>query len=139
MLYGRESILPDEVTQTTYVGDQDFERAVEDHIEQMCEINRKALDENRHYQSIMKSNFDRRFIKSRDPHQFKVGDKVLFNVKRKIGFVEEVSNAMDRAMYTITKVSEGQLFDLEYLVGVEQQRFICVHPEFLKPFRGQVS
>ena len=55
MLYGRESILPDKVTQITYVGDQDFERAVENHIKQMVEINRQALDKNRKYLLIMKS------------------------------------------------------------------------------------
>ena len=47
MMYGWEAILPEEITYVTYLSNENYETAVENHIGRMLAINKKAKGKTR--------------------------------------------------------------------------------------------
>ena len=86
---------------------------MENHICHMVELNKKAIQENCKYQLVMKYAFDQKKVKSQGSHEFKIGDCVLLNVKKRL-----VSMKKHQTQWigpcTITNIGPGQLYNLEY-------------------------
>ena len=82
-MYGHEPLMPDKISFTLYLSDEDYEVALSSHIQDMMELNQSALQNNQQVHSITKKWFNRKFVHKQTTN-FKVGDLVLFNVKNRV-------------------------------------------------------
>lgn len=54
LLYGRDTLMPDKLPFTEYKSNEDYEQALNSHIETMIATNRKAMEKNQLYQDKTK-------------------------------------------------------------------------------------
>ena len=85
----------------------------------------------------VKRNFDRKFVKKRQPHNFVVGDIVLMNVKKRIKDIKNVE-VQWIGLCTVVYKRPNQLYDIKYKCEGSTIKYLRVHPEFLKLYIGQV-
>ena len=113
MLYGKEALMPEEIPHVTYVSNDSYEVAVEKHINKMLAIYQEAIKKNRVSVQRSKENFDRKFVKKTQPHDFVVGDIVLMNIKKRIKDIKNVK-VQWIGPCTVVYKRPGHFYDIEY-------------------------
>ena len=62
LLYGREGLVPDEISHVEFSREDDYNLAVENHIEQLVETHNQAMSNDRNYHEKMKLAFDKKKV-----------------------------------------------------------------------------
>ena len=136
MLYGREPITSNELKFVDFVEPASYEVAVQSHIKDMIAIHNKALEANRGYQLKYKKQWDLRRVHHKNVLVYQLDQRVWYDVHRSLRTKEKgISKWLGPC--TVSHIYPGNLYDLEYLVDSLAFKFRQVHPQFLKPFRGE--
>lgn len=138
MMYGREPIMPEEINFIKFKEIEDYNRAVFNHIQNLLEIHELALNRQKIYVEGMKRQFNLKKVGTREVTDFKVGDLVWINVHRRLKSKGKGGLHWEGPCEIVEK-SLGGLFNLEYKTGISTVKFNRIHPQFLKPFRGESS
>lgn len=135
MLYGRESILPQEIQYTKFQTIEDHEKAVENHIRKMLSIHEVALKKRIEYQSKMKAYHDDKKIGHKEVQDFPLESLVWVNIERQ-KLVKKKGEAKWIGPCKVIEILPGPLFRLEHDNGLTITYFERVHPQFLMKFQG---
>ena len=80
LLYGREGLVPDEISHVEFSTEDDYNLAVENHIEQLVETHNQAMSNDRNYHEKMKLAFDKKKVGKRLVTNFILGDHVWMDI-----------------------------------------------------------
>ena len=80
LLYGREGLVPDEISHVEFSTEDDYNLAVENHIEQLVETHNQAMSNDRSYHEKMKLAFDKKKVGKRLVTNFILGDHVWMDI-----------------------------------------------------------
>ena len=137
MLYGREAGLPEEIGLVEYETYENYEEAVQSHVENLLEIHRIANYTNQVYWNKTKAYFDSKQIGNKAIEMFVREDLVWLDVRR-----QQYKSPKQAVKWIgpcqIVDITPGPLFDLEYHNGTTMQKFTRMAPPFMKLFLGEL-
>ena len=82
LLYGREGLVPDEISYVEFSTEADYNLAVENHIEQLVETHNQAMSNDRQYHEKMKLAFDKKKVDKHLLTNLICGDQVWMDVRQ---------------------------------------------------------
>lgn len=137
MIYGREALLSDEVGLSQFQNWESCEEAVEAHGKLIWEMYAQARSKAQMVRCVRQSKWNARNRFRMNP-MFKVGDLVWFDHRR---MLKTTRRGLQRWIgpFRISGVSPGPNFQLRGVGEVVGRELTRVHPQFLKPFLGQMT
>ena len=128
LLYGRDPLMPEEILQTIFKSDEDYEIALSSHIQNMIELNQQAIKSNQQSQEKTKKWFNRKFVRKKTTI-FQIGDLVLSNVKNRF---KDLKSGQTHWMGPCEIVLErpGPLYDLSYKENNRHHIYYQVHQSY---------
>ena len=136
LLYGREGLVPDEISHVEFSTEADFDILVENHIEQLVETHNQAMSNDRNYHERMKLAFDKKKVGKRLVINFILGDHVQMDIRQYV-ITKGKGGFKWICPCFITLVNSGPLFDVSYHMETSKLSYQCVSPQFLKVYNGE--
>ena len=136
LLYGREGLVPDEISHVKFSTEEDYNLAVENYIEQLVGNHNQAMSSDRNYHEKIKLAFDKKKVGKHLVTNFILGDHVWMDIQWYVktkgkGGVKWIVPCL------ITLVHLGLLFDVSYRIETSELSYHCVSPQFLKVYNGK--